>query len=347
MGYNPTDLITRTKIDESSVHPLSLMPNFRKKPNPKYLKRIIAKFNRSRHGVHQLCPDKTILTPEINIRIFKTLQRSNLLYAIEFCNWDIDQINKLEVLQAKALRCHLGCDLQCPKSILRLVCGVEPILARRDLHVLLYYSKLYNSTPNSLLGQMHQYRTKTFKSLSVGFYATVHHILIKYNLEHYWDNIPDVSHGELKNILKKTIWSLHWKKDVAMALTKDSPFSCTFLPHVQLPTYPYKSNNFLVHFNVNRFPRSALSMILRFWLTPNRIRLSSCMKQTNSLAKHLLFSCCNTRDQIAIYVATLLNELSPLFCPSRLPQFFQHVAKSKIHLENFNLVISRFEYPWY
>ena len=34
LGYNPTDLITRTKIDESSVRPLSQMPNFRKKPHP-------------------------------------------------------------------------------------------------------------------------------------------------------------------------------------------------------------------------------------------------------------------------------------------------------------------------
>ena len=82
LGYNPTDLITRTKIDGSTAHPLSLIPNFRKKPNPKYLKRIRAKFNRSRHGVNQLCPDKTILTPKISIRIYKTLQRSTLLYAM-------------------------------------------------------------------------------------------------------------------------------------------------------------------------------------------------------------------------------------------------------------------------
>ena len=194
---------------------------------------------------------------------------------------------------------------------------------------------------------MHQYRTKTFKSLSVGFYATVHRILIKYNLEHYWDNIPDVSHEKLKYTLKKTIWSLHWERDVTTALNKDSPFSSTFLPHVQNTTYPYKSTNFLDHFNVNRFPRAALSTLLRFWLTPNRTRLCSCMKQTNCLAKHLIFSCRNTRDQIAIYAATLPNALSLLFCPSKLPQFFKHVAKSKTQLENFNLVISRFEYPWF
>ena len=206
---------------------MSVMRNFRKEPNPKYLKRIKAKFNRSRHSVHQLCPNKTMLTPKISNRIFKTLQLSNLLYAIEFCDWDITQINKLEVVQTKALTC-VGSDLQCPKS-LTLLFGVELIVARRDLHVLLYFSQLCSSSQNSLHGLMHQYQTKSFNSLSVD--ATVHLILLKYNLMHYWNNIPDVSHGEPKNSLSKIIWSLHWNNDLALALNKDNPCTSTILPH--------------------------------------------------------------------------------------------------------------------
>ena len=92
LGYYPTDLITRTKIDEVNVHSHNLTPNFRIKPNPKYLKLNMDKFNRSRHGTHQLYSEKGILTPIISVRIYKTLQRSTLFYAIEFCDWDVDQM---------------------------------------------------------------------------------------------------------------------------------------------------------------------------------------------------------------------------------------------------------------
>ena len=58
LGFNPTDLIYRTKIDECRVHPHNLVPSYRKKPNPKYLKRVIANFNRTKYGTHQLILDK-------------------------------------------------------------------------------------------------------------------------------------------------------------------------------------------------------------------------------------------------------------------------------------------------
>ena len=195
---------------------------------------------------------------------------------------------------------------------------------------------------------LHQYRTETFNSQSVGFYSTVRHTLVKYNLVSYWNNIPDVNHEELKNLLKKPIWSFHWKHDVAMTVNKDTPFSNTILTHIiPLPTYPYKSTNFLDCFNTNKLPRSALSMVLRFWLTPSRTRLCSCAKQTNDLAKHLLFSCSKTRNLMVIYKASLPIALSTILCSTKLHLFLRQIASSKCLLEDFNLLISRFEYPCY
>ena len=140
---------------------------------------------------------------------------------------------------------------------------------------------------------------------------------------------------------------MHWNNDVATALNKDTPFSSTFLPQAVLPTNPYKTTDFLANFNTNKFFRSALSMVLRFWLTPSRTRKCPCSNQTNCLVKHLLFSCSNTRDQIANYKDALPIELSTDLCPSKLTLFFRKIARSKSLLENFNLMISRFELTYY
>ena len=51
--------------------------------------------------------------------------------------------------------------------------------------------------------------------LPVGFHCTVLHILKKYRLEQFWNDIPNVPHEELKVIFKKPIWLHHWIKDVA------------------------------------------------------------------------------------------------------------------------------------
>ena len=116
LGWNITDRVSRTKLSKTISHLHSKVPHYRSKPNHRYLKRIKNKFNRSRGGIHQLCPNKEILTPIISIRLFKTLQRSILLYAIELCDWDVDQVNDLETLQAKAIRSHFSLDQQCPKA---------------------------------------------------------------------------------------------------------------------------------------------------------------------------------------------------------------------------------------
>ena len=136
--------------------PHSLVPKYRRKPNPAYLELIKSRFMRARHGTHQLCSNKTILTPRISTRLYKTLQRSTLLYALQFGDWDLDQINELETLQAKALRTCLNADLQCPKSSLRFFSGVEPLEARRDLHTLLYYAKLCRYSNASLPWMIHR-----------------------------------------------------------------------------------------------------------------------------------------------------------------------------------------------
>ena len=142
LGVNITDHVARTKIDINNTLPRSIVPNYRRKPNTAYLKHIKLKFIRARHGTCQLCSNKAILNPSISIRLYKTIQRSTLLYAIELADWDVDQVKELEVLQAKALRTCLNSDLQCPQSLIRLFSGVEPLEARRDLHILLYYGKL-------------------------------------------------------------------------------------------------------------------------------------------------------------------------------------------------------------
>ena len=203
LGFNITDIVACTKIDCSTLHPISRVPNFRSKPIQKYLKQVKAKFNRSRFGVHNLCEDKDILTPSVSKRIYQTLQRSTLLYCIEVCDWDLDQVKELEILQAKAIRYHLGLDLQCPKALLRLVLGVGPVEARIDLHVLLYYVKLCHTEADTIFGRFHRYRSSNFNALPVGFYFTAYTTLSKIGLPHLWNNIP-LNTG-LKCILKKHI----------------------------------------------------------------------------------------------------------------------------------------------
>ena len=164
---------------------------------------------------------------------------------------------------------------------------------------------------------------------------------------HFWNNMPEVSHEELKSLLKKSIWSWHWKKDVAAALCKESPFSMSFLKHAHLPTFPYKTKLFLDHFNTKQLTRTALSMVLRFWMTPNRYRVCSCNQETNQIAKHLLFSCPLTRDQMAFFSTNIPPELSLLLSPAKLPLLLRKILNSTDLFKKFNLLISKFDYPRY
>ena len=127
MGFNITNRVAKTKVDCETKLSKNLVPSHRSSPNNLYLKLLKSKFNRARAGTFHLCKEQTILSPRISNRLYKTLQRSILLYAIEICDWDVDQIQDLEKLQAKSLRSLLDLDRQCPKALVRLISGVEPV----------------------------------------------------------------------------------------------------------------------------------------------------------------------------------------------------------------------------
>ena len=344
LGMNITDQVARTKLDITNKLPCSLVPNYRRKPNPAYLKLIKSKFLRARHGTCQLCPNKNILTPSISTRLYKTLQRSTLLYAIELGDWDIDQIRELEILQAKALRSCLNSDLHCPQALVRLFCGVEPIEARRDLHSLLYYAKLCSYDPASFPSMVHLARISN-SDLPVGFHSTALRIFQKYKLEHFWNNIPDVPHDKLIAIFKKPIWLQHWLKDVASASCCDSPFSTTFLKDVCQPTFPYKTDLFMKNFPTHDLPRSELSTILRFWMTPSRERNCSCGVTTTNIAKHLIFECPRTRELMTCYKKKLSTDLLAILHPNMFSQFLAQIESSAENFNSLNKVIGKFDYP--
>ena len=183
----------------------------------------------ARHGTHQLCSNKAILTPSISTRLYKTLQRSTLLYGMEIADWDLDQIHELETLQAKALRTCLNADLQCPQACLRLFSGIEPLEARRDLLTLLYYAKLCNYDKDSLPGMVHRSRS-TNNSMPVGFHCSVRRILSKYGIEQYWDNIPDVPHNELISVFLETYLALPLVKGCCFMQSSRFPILHCFHP---------------------------------------------------------------------------------------------------------------------
>ena len=344
LGIKITDHVSQIKLDSSSTLPCALVPNYRRKPNSGYLKLIKSKFARARHGTSKLCPDVALLTPIISTRLYKTLVRSTLLYAIEFADWDVDQIQELETKQAKALRSCLNSDLQCPQALIRLFSGVEPFEARRDLHILLYYGKLSRYEPASFPSKVHRVCTSR-RDKPVGFHCTVFRILQKYGLEHYWDNIPDFSNERLKVILKKHIWIHHWNNDVASARLRDSPFSTIILKDAVPPTHPYKTHHFIGRFITLGLPRQELTSVLRFWMTPCRQRFCSCNFPTCNLAKHLTFDCPRTSDLMASYRRSLLPNLSSTLHPNSFSIFLSRIADSVEDFNSFNRVIGKFDYP--
>ena len=268
--------------------------------------------------------NKEILTPSISTRLYKTLQRSTLLYGTELADWDVDQLLNIEKLQAKALRSLLDLDLQCPKAIIRVLAGVEPFEARTDLHILLYYAKLCRSPSNSILGKIHEHRNSHCKKLPQGFHNTVWHTLTKYRLTHLWNTIPEDIELEcdLKTFLKNPIWLRHWKADLSKAVKYDTHFSNVFLKDGELPVYPYKTHMFLTLLDTEALPRYSLSRVLRFWTTPERERSCSCGDHTTDISHHLLFNCRNTLDKVKSFASTLRDpDLIANFSSNNLDKF--------------------------
>ena len=278
--------------------------------------------------------------------MYKAIQRSTLLHAIELADWDVDQINELEVLQAKALRTCLHSDLQCPKALIRLFSGVEPLEARRDLHILLYYGKLCRYERASFPSMIHRARTSR-KDKPVGFHCTVLRVLNKYGLEKYWNNIPDVSKEKLKVIFKKPIWLFHWRKDVATASCLDSPFSRAILKEDSEPAYPYKLSYFMKMFLIDDLPSPVLNTVLRFWITPCRQRICSCNRSTGNLARHLIFTCTKTLDLMASYRVKLLPNLRTTLQPKTFSLFLSQISSSALDFIRFNQLVGKFDYPRY
>ena len=347
LGVNITNRVAGTKLEIDTKIPNDVVPSYRLSPNPKYLTQLKSKFHRARLATFHLCEDNTILSPIISNRLYKTLQRSVLLYAMEICDWDIVQVQELEKLQAKSLRSLYDLDRQCPKAIVRLVTGVEPLEARMDLHVLLFYAKICNATPNTFMGKLHLHRTYSLNNPPIGFYSTVKRILSKYKICRFWNNFPNVDHDHLKAILKHHIWLKHWKQDLETALRNKSPFGTGFLHDIRPPKYPYKAHALVKALNPVTYPRSNLSNVLRFWTSPHRERICSCGQRTLNIARHILFGCPMTREIMSNYLATSPPDISGLLKPDTLEVLFRKLAESPKLLDSFNLKIGSFDFPKY
>ena len=113
----------------------------------------------------------TNLSPILSDRLYKTLLRSVLLYAMEICDWDVVQVKDLEKLQAKSLRSLYDLYRQFPKAIVLLLTRVEPLEVRMDLYVLLFYAKICNSTLNTFMGKHQLHRTYSLNNPPIGSYS--------------------------------------------------------------------------------------------------------------------------------------------------------------------------------
>ena len=183
--------------------------------------------------------------------------------------------------------------------------------------------------------------------LPVGFHCTALRSFKKYRLELFWNNIPDAPYEKLKVMFKKQIWLYHWIQDVSTARLRDSPFCMTFLKSVPIPIFPNKTNHFMKQLLTTDLPNSALSSILRFWMTPSRRRICPCGVTTENLAKHLLFSCHRTRALINCYQSKLSPDLRLTLHPNTFSIFLSQMASSADNLTTFNHVIGKFDYPKY
>ena len=172
LGHSITDLITITKLAKKTSISVKLKPHFRKKPYADYLRLLKRKFRRARAGTFIINPETNILQPSISVQLYKSIARSTLLYACEVTDFDCDQVLSLEKLQAETLRRMLKLDKRCPKAIVRLVTGVEPIEARFDLHKILYFIKVTFSNNNLFRSIVNRYRKLGFGATPHGFHHT-------------------------------------------------------------------------------------------------------------------------------------------------------------------------------
>ena len=125
----------------------------------------------------------------------------------------------------------------------------------------------------SLPSRIHKYRSRNDIAPPVGFHFTARYTMRKYGLLHLWREIKTNVDTKIKNMLKKSIWLHHWKADISAALASNTFFASVFLKNKSPPAHPYKGHPFLTSLHTHNFPRIAIARILRFWLTPARVRV--------------------------------------------------------------------------
>ena len=345
LGHTISDNITVTKIFEKTNLPIKLKPHFRSKPYPNYLSLLKSKFRRARAGTLLLNPETQILQPNISIHLFKSITRSTLLYACEATDFDCDQLLSLEKLQSVTLRRILNLDKRCPKALVRLVTGVEPLEARFNLHKLMYFVKLAKSNKSSLLHAVHNRRMTDFGATPLGFHHTIYNLLIKYGLTNLWEMPKDASVLELKSQIKAAIWRYHWEKDLIISKACHTPLSKIFLSNInfKLENVYYKPHELMCSLKTIHLPRSAASRALRFWTTPIRNRTSTCGLTTEDLPRHLFFACSKSAERVRKFKN--MNDLGDLFLPGTLNTFLRSLIGDKILLRNFHEMLSDLDFP--
>ena len=149
-----------------------------------------------------------------------------MLYGSEIIDWEEKQILQFEIIQAKSLRTLLGADFQSNKGVLRLITGVESMKARFDFAKLNHFWKIWNSDPESLLGELHSSGLKI--NLPQSYHNVISRILNKYGL-------PDPS-GFTKtsyaNVVKSRVWEVNIQDDIKEA--RSSKCGQSLLCHVGL-----------------------------------------------------------------------------------------------------------------
>ena len=265
LGYSISDRITTTKLAVRTTISINLKPHFRKKPNPNYLRLLKSKFRRARAGTLLINPETNILQPTISIQLYKSITRSTLLYACEITDFDCDQILSLEVLQSDTLRCMLNLDKRCPKAIVRLVTGIEPLEARFNLHKIMYYLKLSRSENRGLLNMVQKRRKTAFGATPLGFHHTCYNLLKKYRIFSLWDDSTTIPIEDLKIQVKSVIWRHHWEHDLKLAKAYHTPLSNILLTKIRPHTVKElsKPHFLLSSLKALNLPRSTISKALR------------------------------------------------------------------------------------
>ena len=98
------------------------------------------------------------LAPTTTLKLYISLVRPFLEICAQIVTLSTTQLDDLEKFQAKALRSLLG-GLQnsVPRPVARLLAGITPLEARRDLLKIRYFLKLESNPPGQLVAAFHSH----------------------------------------------------------------------------------------------------------------------------------------------------------------------------------------------